>query len=61
MKCTKCGSKTHIIESRQRKRIANAKDQKTKDAKMQALASFVITNASTPIANIASPLTRLNI
>jgi len=26
MKCPDCGSKTHILESRQRKRIANAKD-----------------------------------
>ena len=26
MKCPECGSKTHILESRQRKRIANAKD-----------------------------------
>lgn len=28
MKCTKCGSKTQIIETRQRKRIANAKDSR---------------------------------
>ena len=28
MKCTKCGSKTQIIETRQRKRIANAKDHR---------------------------------
>lgn len=26
MKCPDCGSKTHILESRQRKRISNAKD-----------------------------------
>jgi len=26
MKCPDCGSKTHILESRQRKRIRNAKD-----------------------------------
>ena len=52
MKCPDCGSKTQILESRQRKRIANANDPRFAAAGPTV---FVVTNASTQIAKIASP------
>ena len=48
MKCPDCGSKTHILESRQRKRIRNGKDPRFAAAGPTV---FGATNASTQIKN----------
>ena len=48
MKCPDCGSKTQILESRQRKRIANANDLALPQ---QVPLSFVVTNAQPKLKN----------